>query len=300
MILTVQAESLSLLREALASSCDRVRFGSEFCEFKVPSLSELEEAYEATVKSGKGFDYVTPRCVDRTLKGLKRHFDFLAGKEDTKIVVNDLGVLSILTEYGNLKLHLGRQLVHIPARCPWFKPDSRSFVFAGFLVKGALMRRRVNDLYSQTSLNYKPTLEFYREKGVRGVDLDWIPRCFPEYRFIVESGFEVSIYTYLIPVTITRKCHTARFLGEESLWRCSKPCEKRGFLLRYNGVFMTLKLLLQGNAVFSLNKPSRKGLETLRRIGVKELVVPSSPAIGTVSRKKMEEALSNIRKAVET
>ena len=41
---SVQTDNVRAVREALGSNCDRIRFGSEFCEWKIPSLKEMLEA----------------------------------------------------------------------------------------------------------------------------------------------------------------------------------------------------------------------------------------------------------------
>ena len=292
---SVQVDDLKLLNEALATECDKVRFGAEFCEWKVPSLKTLKTAYDLTVDAGKQFDYITPRCSDKTIKRILDHLSFLNDKGEIKVIINDIGFLNVLKRYERLIPHLGRQLIHIPARCPWFYRDSRSFIFFGFMIKAAIMRRHVKDLYNQTSLHYEPTIRFYKEYGFRGLDLDWIPRCFPHYKFFVDQGLDVAVHTHLVPVTVTRKCHTARFLGEKNPQNCSKPCNTRAFLLKHEGVFMTVKLFLHGNAVFTLTQPTKKDVKNLLRAGATELVITMNPVTNTLSRERVNEVISSIK-----
>ena len=292
---TLQVDNLELLKEALATQCDGVRFGAEFCEWKIPTLSMLREAYASANDAGKELNLITPRCSDGTLSRITDQLEFLDRKGGTKVIVNDLGLLSILGSYDRLTPYLGRQLIHVPARCPWFKMDSRSVIFFSSLIKRTIVRRHVKDLYDQTSLHYGPTIKFYQENGVRGVDLDWIPKCFSHYKFLVDAGLDLSVHTHLVPVTITRKCHTARFLGEETPRNCSKPCDTRAFLLRHKGVFMSVELFLHGNTVFSLAQPTKKHVNSLLEIGVGELVINMNPATETMSRERADEAISSIK-----
>ncbi len=292
---SVQVDNLELLKEASAADCDKVRFGPEFCEWKIPSLQTLKLAYAIVEDAGKEFEYVTPRCSDRALRKVTDQLGFLSAKRETEIIVNDLGLLSVVNGYDGLRPYLGRQLVHVPARCPWFKRDTRGLVFFGYLVKGAMVRRQVKDLYGETSLHYGPTIKFYQELGVRGVDLDWVPNCFPRIRFLVDAGLDVSVHTHFVPVTVTRKCHTARFLGERTPETCSKPCDTRAFFLDHKGVFMTVELYLHGNAVFSLAKPAEKDARSLSEIGVSELIISMNPVTEILSRQKVDEAVSSIR-----
>lgn len=292
---TLQVDNLELLKEALATQCDKVRFGAEFCEWKMPRLSILREAFAYASDAGKELDFITPRCCDETLRRITDQLEFLDRKGGTKVIINDLGLLSILGRYDGLTAYLGRQLIHVPARCPWFKRDSRSLIFFSSLIKRTIERRHVKDLYNQTSLHYGPTIKFYQEYGVRGVDLDWIPKCFSQYRFLADAGLDLSVHTHLVPVTITRKCHTARFLGEETPENCSKPCDTRAFLLRHKGVFMSVELFLHGNTVFSLVKPTKKHVNSLLELGVSELVINMNPVTETMSRERADEVISSIK-----
>jgi len=64
------------------------------------------------------FAFITPRLSNNGLRKIKRYLDFLNGKEETRLIFNDLGLLNFLVKYSNLKPHMGRQLVYVPARCP--------------------------------------------------------------------------------------------------------------------------------------------------------------------------------------
>ena len=295
MRLSGQVDRLKLLKETLASSCDKVRFSSEFCEWKLPSLSELKKAFAYVEDAGKEFNYVTPRCSDNALKKIISQLNFLNGKGEIEVIINDLGLLNVLDRYDGLKPHLGRRLVHIPARCPWFEIDPRSLILFGSLIAGTIMKRHVKDLYAQTSLHYEPTIRFYKEHKVSSVDLDWIPKCFPYLKFLIEHGLEISLHIYLVPVTITRKCHTARFLGERTPENCSKPCDKKAFLLEHKGTFMSVRLYLHGNAVFRLVQPEKKDVRSLLEIGVSELVISMNPVTNILNRERIDEVISSIK-----
>ena len=269
---------IAMLREAIGSSCEKVRFGSEFCEWKIPSLTELEKAYSLIKDQGKDFTYVTPRVSNSSIKKLVKQLDFLDGEGKIDVVINDLGVLNILGRYPNLNPYLGRQLVHVPGRCPWLKRGLRDRLIEK--VQG------IEKVYSKTSLNYGPTIRFFQERGVRGVDLDWIPRCFPYYGFLVKAGLNLSVHLQLVPVTLTRKCHTGRFLGEVAPETCSKPCNIRAFRLKNER--LELEFFLHENAVFRFTEPSRKDIEELLRNDISEFVITMSPITRILTREKID------------
>jgi len=277
-----------MLEEIMKSSCDRVRFGTDFCEWKIPNLEVLKKAYSFVHEGGKEFIYVTPRLSNSSFKRVQEQLAFLSNNgRETKVVINDLGLISILEKYPNLKLHLGRRLVFMPARCPWIE---ETLFRAGFFE-----RKKLEELYHQTSLNYAPTIHFYQKYGIKGVDVDWIPRSFLYLNFLIRNGFTVSVHIHLIPVTITRRCHTARFLSEKEPQICSRPCDKRAFLLKQP----TLKkeFYLHGNTVFRFIQSSLKDVKQLHEQGIEELVVTVNPITKIDSGEKIDAFIQNLRKS---
>jgi hypothetical protein len=267
MNIVIQAGDLLSLKEALISTCQKVRFGSEFCMYDIPSLDTLEKAYNLTIEAGKKFVYVTPRLSDKAIETIRKHLRLLSVQEDVEIVVNDLGTIRILREYPALRLHLGRQLIYTPSRSPW-KTNTEHPV-------NIFTQRKVNEIFYQTSLNYKPTLEMFKKLGALGVDVDWIPEIFPNLSYLINNKLQVSVNLHSIPVTITRKCHTARFLGEEDLDTCSRPCHIKAYFMQNQT--LEVDLYLNGNTVFRLKEPTKKMISLLNKQGVNELVLSLNP-----------------------
>ena len=267
---SVQASNLHTFREALKSRCTGVRFGSEFCMYDLPKEKALIEAFRLSIDAGRVFTYVTPRVSDDALAEVSRHFEVLNSLGTMTVVVNDLGALGILRQFPNLKPQLGRQLVYIPARCPWPQITEHP---ASFFAK-----RKVEQIFYQTALNYEPTIKFYKEMGVQAADVDWIPQSFKHYKELVEHGVNLSVHTHLVPAALTRKCHTARLLGEGSLDSCSKPCHTGAYEMKNEA--LKVELFLQGNGVFRITEPTKKEADQLGKIGVSELVLTMRPVTG--------------------
>ncbi len=190
-------DSFMMLKEALESNCDGIRFGSEFCEWKIPSLESLEKAYALTNHKEKDFVYITPHVSDDSFEKIHDHLDFLNGIGKIGVVVNDLGVLNIMEQYPNLRPILGRQLIYMPARYPWKQITEYKVSLKA--------RRKVERIFYKTSLNYEPTIIFFKSFGVQRVDLDWILQCFPNYDFLLKNWLDLSFHLHLVPVTITRR-----------------------------------------------------------------------------------------------
>ena len=68
---TIQIENSKRLDEALKSNCQRIRFGPEFCEWKLPNMDMLKKTYTLTKKTEKEFCYVTPHTSNQVLEKIR-------------------------------------------------------------------------------------------------------------------------------------------------------------------------------------------------------------------------------------
>ena len=285
MNIAIQTGNLPLLKEALASESQRMRFGSEFCMYALPSTSALETAYTSTRDAGKEFTYVTPRLADGYMDRIREHLGLLGDLGGSTVVVNDLGTLSMLREFPSLRPYLGRQLVYTPSRCPWEEITEHPVSY--------FTKRKIKKIFYQTSLNYEPTLEFFKGVGIVGADVDWIPEIFNNLKPLTKRDLQVSVHLYSVPVAITRKCHMARFLGEKSLDQCSRPCYTKAYSMENEE--LGVDMYLHGNTVFKLVDPDRRTVNQLARRGVGELVLTMSPLSRVSSKAELEGALKSLQ-----
>jgi hypothetical protein len=289
MDVSVQTDNMRLLREALDSQCDGIRFGSEFCEHLLPSPATLRRAYELARGAGREFTYVTPRLSNAGIRKLEEYLHLLGESGEMSVVVNDFGALDLVGEHPNLHAHLGRQLIMVPARSPWVDQH---------LQREDLSPERtewVRELFSSTSLDCQPAIRLYRRHGCRGADVDGVPQILPSLRSLAGQGFSLSVHLQLVPVTFTPRCHTARFLGEESPEKCSKPCRRKAFLLK-NDVLEAagVELYLHGNAVFRCVEPSPEDVAELRQLQGAELVLTMNRVTGVECAEAIDELISKL------
>ena len=267
MNVTIQAGNLTMLKEAIAGDSQRVRFGSEFCMYALPTIDVLETAYNLTSDAGKEFVYVTPRLAEGTMNSIRKHLKLLNDLGKATVVANDLGTIQTLKELSQMKLYLGRQLVYTPSRCPWKEITEHTV--------SIFTKRKVKQIFYQTALNYKPTIEFYKGLGAVGADVDWIPELFPAFNFLIKNKLNLSVHLHSIPVAITRKCHMARFLGEKDLEKCSRPCYIKAY--KMNNQTLDKEMVLCGNTVFKLIEPKKKMTQELVKHGITEIVFTMGP-----------------------
>lgn len=284
MQVAIQAGNIQQLKAALASSTHRIRFGSEFCMYALPSIENLRIAYNLTIEAGKDFVYVTPRLADGSMDIIRKQLKLLEELGDSIVVANDLGTIHVLRKLPSLKPYLGRQLVYTPSRCPWNQITEHTVSF--------FTQRKVKQIFYQTALNYEPTIEFFKDLGTVGADVDWIPEIFPNLNTLTKNKLDVSVHLNSIPVALTRKCHMARFLGEEDLENCSRPCYTKAYVM--DNEFLNIELFLHGNTVFKLIESNRKILSQLTKRGVNELVLTMGPLTRINTQAQLDSSIQSL------
>lgn len=253
--------------------------------YALPTIRDLKKAYNLIKNSGKDFAYVTPRLSDGAMDTVRKHLLLLNDLGDATVVANDLGTIQVLGELTSLRLHLGRQLVYTPSRRPWKEITEHS---ASFFTK-----RKVREIFYQTALYYEPTIEFYKGLGAVGADVDWIPELFSKLGVLTRNKLHISVHLHSIPVAITRKCHMARFLGEENLDKCSRPCYTKAYFM--SNELLDVNLYLHGNTVFKLEEPNKKMMSKLANVGVDELVLRLGPITSASLQTELESLIEGLR-----
>jgi hypothetical protein len=282
---TVQTESINQLNEALTSNCRGIRFGSEFCEWKIPNQNLLKRAYEKTVDAGKTFTYITPIVSNYGIEKLSEQLSFLQELNCVEIIIGDIGVLHLLQNVKGLKLRLGRPRIYIPSRSPWSQitrlPNPSFF-----------SRRKVERIFYQTNLNYVRSLNYFRKLGIEGADVDWIPKCFPNFRNISKKGFELAVHLFALPVAVSMRCHMARFLGEKEPFLCSKPCLIKSFNISQKE--LEKSFVLHGNVVYRLVNSLKKDVKKLGKLGINELIMSMGPVSKLETTEKINKTISTL------
>lgn len=241
------------------SGYDRLYFGAEFCQWRMPTPASVVKAYVRSRDAGLGFTLMTPWVTDKGLAMLLRVFSALAEKLDgggVEVVVNDFGVLSVLAErYANFEPVVGRLLVR-QKRCPRIPGIMDSLPDAG------------RDVYLHAGIEDKVTAKYLRGFGIKRAELDNPLQGVGVN--LKAAKLRGSIYTPYAYVTVTRHC-PASFDGKA--WQSFTGCKLKGCL---NNV-ITLEnpahedpLVMRGNAQFVHNPAVPKGLAGM---GIDRVVV---------------------------
>ncbi|OZI10633.1 hypothetical protein CEW92_15855 [Bacillaceae bacterium SAS-127] len=98
------------------STPDRIIFGSEFCQYRIPSLKNLKKAWAFCLENDLDFSFATPYVHEEKYQQLHELLAFLNEEAEQQekpieIIVNDWGVYYYTKEhFSNLHLVIGRLL----------------------------------------------------------------------------------------------------------------------------------------------------------------------------------------------
>lgn len=276
-LLVTHWEDLTWLDQDAEFQPNRLYFGNEFCEHRIPDLEAVIIALGAAQERCLEFTLVTPYVTDRGLAALLPLFHYLNGTVKTEIVVNDWGVLQVLSnDFPRLQPVLGRllnKMIRDPRVAGTFAGDGQSPT--GFPQQGAEVFRRfgITDLV-RCLLKSRGVVRVELDNLLQGIDLN-----FPQLDL---AG---SLYYPYGCVTTGRACLMGSLdLPAEEKFKprpnCRRQCREYTATLSAPGLELgDYTLLHKGNTVFYHQSDSlvRQGLETARRCGIDRLVYQPQP-----------------------
>lgn len=237
------ATSLGALRKS-AGGYDRVYFGAEFCQWRLPAPAAVRKAFGIADEMGIGFTLMTPWVTDAGIRKLRGLFSGLVPLVDNavspvEVVVNDFGVLTMLKEeFPSLVPVLGRLLAR-QKRCPRVPGAIESIPEPG------------RDVYMHAGIEDPLAAGMLKRYGVKRVELDG-----PLQGMEVDlrpARLKGSVYTPYVFVTVTRHC-PASF--DATSWQSFTGCKIMGCtknVLSLNNPDNGSRLLMRGNAQFVEN-----------------------------------------------
>jgi hypothetical protein len=251
----INLETLELLQEIydenLEAKFQRLYFGVETCEWKIPSLEDTKTAYKIAKEREMAFTYVTPYSGGRSFEKIKAILAFLNGLPDpVEVVVNDWGILNLIdTEYEKLIPILGRLMIKMKRDPRYsvvsFQDSFRESGLEELLPEDAdcdLIKTNQAKFLGSCSLSFPQYQDFLKSKRIARVELDLISTD-----ITLKTDFPIDIFWPWTYVTSGRAC----MLGYEGFnhileKHCSLPCESQYF--EFMGeVFPTFS---KGNAIW--------------------------------------------------
>ncbi len=225
--------------EALNSGEDRVYWGSESCEKRIPGINETVKIYSYCLNHGVDLSIVTPPV---TQNGLEKSLNLLNAllKEgwDGEVIVNDLGMLGPVKSLG-LEPVIGRFLMPVSRDPVLLSKLGVEFKKTGieFQMEGVGWNRYTilffKDAFDARRFEIQPSLE--------NIDLS----------IFDETGTQVSVYSPFSVITRTRLCLTDAFrqhqngvvLEKRTPPICNQPCNDICLKIDYPDLPLEIELI---------------------------------------------------------
>jgi hypothetical protein len=205
----------------------RIYFGSETCDFLLPSKTDIDVLANIRERFNIDFTIVTPYITqrnfplaDKLLRHLNKNFPF------TEIVVNDWGVLNLIRgDYDNFRMILGR-ILNRQSRGLFFVNTKASEVE---LVSDMKWTKKEDLVYFKASITQNDyAMHFFKSLNIKRVSLDNLKQG-----ILLDNNDEIKIdlyypYCYLTssPHCLTRALSKKPHLFQRAT-RCDKICLKK-------------------------------------------------------------------------
>ena len=248
------AKTLPILLEGNLSDFERVYFGHETCDRRLPSLGELSKAKELCIRNSLQFSLVTPFCTGEGIKKMVPLLNSLS--KDDEIIINDFGALKLAHENSKAEIVCGRLL----------NKQYRDPVIASFGGAPSELKEHLKTSHASSSL-FRELLSGF---DVKRVELDNLLQGVGTN--LAGSSLKASLYHPFVFIAATRLCLLANcdklsFAKKIGIFPCGKECLKYSF--RLEGEQSKIPLYLFGNALFFENSKLPKNLN---KLGIDRLV----------------------------
>lgn len=194
----IEKETYSLVHATFCNRFGKIApqymyFGSEMCQYRIPSEEDVREAYQYAMNKGYDFVLVTPYVPETGFQKIYPLLEWLEqNAKGTEVVVNDWGILYIIkTKFPNLKPIVGRLLNKMIR-------DPR--VSHLYTQEGA--PEKAQKVFSKSSFEEPFFQIFLEDQKVKRIEYDSFMRPFE----IGEEGISASMHIGFGVVATGRSC----------------------------------------------------------------------------------------------
>ncbi|MEW5946514.1 MAG: hypothetical protein AB1742_09980 [bacterium] len=250
------------------TEANRIYFGSEFCEKRIPGKKELKEVLRFCDNNNLGFTLLTPLVTNAGMNSVRRLLDVLAAKRTTaEIVVNDPGVFHVVRrDRGEFEIVWGRLMSHLKTMPRFAREWPLNFAAKADEERqtGAL-RLNAEQIYAlrNSSLSVGLFQKFIRKEGVRRLEFDPLPQGMSAPA--KEGSFRLSLHYPWVYITSSRICEMgAMGLDRDEKFTPGGECgfECRRYIAQWDlaAPRASDRIFNVGNTVFMICGLSREGL----------------------------------------
>jgi hypothetical protein len=230
--------------ETLDEEYDRVYFGNEFCDKRLPDPQEVTQVYDYCTDNGLDMTLVTPIMTPMKTSEIE---DIFAAVEpvagDLELVFNDWGVYEMATEFGGFEALVAGRTLSGQKRAP-----EVSHLSGETDIKledgGDVVTEGVNEHFKKSIVNVPFARDHLEELGVGRMEIDALSHDM----FDEDIQFSTSIYYPWNFVTVKRWCQEST-----SAPLCDENCADVVYSLD-NQPVTPERLYRMNNAIFTYNE----------------------------------------------
>ncbi|MFW5918973.1 MAG: hypothetical protein ACOCSP_02225 [archaeon] len=239
----VFVDDLSVLDE-LDDDFDRLYFGNEFCDKRLPEASEVRAARDEADRRGVDFSYVTPIVTPTKLEAVEEILTTLESiGADDELIFNDWGVYALADDLGAFDSLVAGRVLSRQKRDPTVThlTDGGSVLVDE---EGRRVSERVLEHFQKSSVNAPYSRSHLAERGIDRVELDVLSQGV----YDEDISFSASLYYPWNFLTVKRWCRESTTTP-----LCNEACEETVYSLD-NQPVMPETLYRKNNAVFVYNE----------------------------------------------
>lgn len=235
-------DDIEIIKEMVKGTDNKWAFiGNYGCRKKVPDRKKILEINKALETEGVHVHYISPKTTKETIvKETERILDLL--EAGLSVSINDWGLFYAIRDHikPEYALYLGRLLTKSIGDWAWgnihFEKENKQGV--------AYLK--------QNNFNHDIKMEYFKNYGIKGVEVNITPESELSFQNIAQNGFSVIGFADNKIMAVSRSCPMYRLNG----YKCHESCQERHKLKpsleSQRSIYPDLEL--RGNVIFRMEE----------------------------------------------
>lgn len=217
-IRVINKSTLKYICQTCKGYFDTIILGHEACPHFY-NLSNIDEMITMALEAGFKVKVNIPTLFEQYLDEFKKECDRLINTyPDVKLILNDWGIIYYLhNKWPNIKFAVGKGVSFSYGDCPWNQDIIRE------------EKEEYQSIFMGHNMESDYVMGILKQTNIDEIELSDTKMCASAYKRYQENGFSVSVNEKMCVVSVTRACHTLRYLdkldilGNQCMEHCVKP-----------------------------------------------------------------------------
>ena len=235
-------DNIETIKEMVKGTENKWAFiGNYGCRRKVPDTKKILELNKALEAEGVHVHYISPKTTKETI-GLETERIWELLEAGISVSINDWGLFYNIRERVKPEhaLYLGRLLTKSIGDWAWgnihFEKENSDGV----------------EYLKQNNFNHDIKMQYFKEHGIKGVEVNITPESEMSLQNIAQNGFSVIGFADNKIMAVSRSCPMQRLNGH----KCHETCQRRHKLVpsleSQKRIYPDLEL--RGNVIFRMEE----------------------------------------------